>query len=109
VGRGTVGDDVGDILDLDIKWYFSVFNDRLKLNGKEEGQNGISGPRLINLCLCLQPQFAGNSLIWQMCLPILMAKGCVPATAGCVVVRLINRAHDYQHFWRCLIEHQYPL
>jgi hypothetical protein len=29
-------------------------------------------PRLINLCLCLclQPQFASNSMIWQMCLPI---------------------------------------
>jgi hypothetical protein len=42
----------------------------------------------IHLCLW---QFAYRSMICQMRLLISMAEGCVPATAGCVVVRLMNQ------------------
>jgi hypothetical protein len=40
--------------------------------------------------LCMRPQFASRSMIWQMCLPISMAEGGVPKTTGFLVVRLLN-------------------
>ena len=59
----------------------SLSQDRLE----QECMVAINGPveaRSFNLCLCLGLQCACHSMIWQMCLPILMAEGCVPATAG---------------------------
>jgi hypothetical protein len=59
----------------------SLSQDRLE----QECMVAINGPveaRSFNLCLCLGPQCACHSMIWQMCLPILMAEGCVPATTG---------------------------
>jgi hypothetical protein len=60
----------------------------------DRGQSTGGSPgtiRLINLCLFLQPQIAFLGMLWLMCLPISMAEGCVPATAGCVTVGLITR------------------